>query len=75
MAASKGKEFLLQHCYKLLEHSDKWNMRDQEAPPTRGEFVELDDDEGDKLATKKNKRRLDGAKKENNKQKEASGGI
>jgi hypothetical protein len=39
MAISKGKMFTLQHCYKLLEHSNKWKIRDQEAPPVRGTLV------------------------------------
>jgi hypothetical protein len=67
MAASKGKPFLLQHCYKLLEHSDKWKLREQEAPPVRGTFVQLDDDEDDVLTAKKNKGRPDGNKKEKEK--------
>jgi hypothetical protein len=29
MAGSKGKMFTLQHCYKLLEHSEKWKIRDR----------------------------------------------
>jgi hypothetical protein len=39
MAGSKGKMFTLQHCYKLLEHIEKWKIRDREAPQTRGALV------------------------------------
>jgi hypothetical protein len=31
MAGSKGKMFTLQHYYKLLEHSEKLNIRDRES--------------------------------------------
>jgi hypothetical protein len=59
-----------QHCYKLLEHSEKWKIRDREAPPARGALVELDDDEEeDELEAKKNKKRPNGCKKEKDKQK------
>jgi hypothetical protein len=58
MAGSKGKMFTLQHCYKLLEHSEKWKIRDREAPPARGALVELDDEEeDDELNAIKNKKR------------------
>jgi hypothetical protein len=68
MAGSKGKMFALQHCYKLLEHSEKWKIRDREAPPVRGVLVDLDDEEEeDELDAKKNNKRPDGAKKEKDK--------
>jgi hypothetical protein len=68
MAKSKGKMFTLQHCYKLLEHSEKWKIRDREAPPIRGALVELDDEEEeDELSANKNKKRPDGVKKEKDK--------
>jgi hypothetical protein len=35
MAASKKKPFVLQHCWTLLEHSEKWKLSDNEAPPKR----------------------------------------
>jgi hypothetical protein len=58
IAGPTGKMFTLQHCYKLLEHSEKWKIRDREAPPARGELVELDDEEEDnKLNANKNKKR------------------
>jgi hypothetical protein len=63
MAASKGKPFLLQQCYKLLEFNEKWKLREQEASPLRGAFVQLDDDD-DVLTTKKKKGMSDGNKKE-----------
>jgi hypothetical protein len=68
MAGSKGKMLVLQHCYKLLEHSEKWKIRDREAPPARGALVELDDEEEeDELDAKKNKKRPNGVKKEKDK--------
>jgi hypothetical protein len=68
MAGSKGKMFVLQHCYKLLEHSKKWKIRDREAPLARGALVDLDDEEAeDELDAKKNKKRPNGVKKEKDK--------
>jgi hypothetical protein len=68
MAGSKGKIFMLQHCYKLLEHSEKWKIRDREASPARGTLIELDDEEKeDELDAKKNKKRPDGVKREKDK--------
>jgi hypothetical protein len=68
MAGSKSKMFTLQHCYKLLEHSEKWKIRDREAPPARGALVELDDeDEDDELNANKNKKGPDSVKKEKDK--------
>jgi hypothetical protein len=65
MARSKGKMFVLQHCYKLLEHSEKWKIRDREAPPARGALFDLDyEEEEDDLDAKKNKKRPNGVKKE-----------
>uniref|UniRef100_A0ACD5ULB1 Uncharacterized protein n=1 Tax=Avena sativa TaxID=4498 RepID=A0ACD5ULB1_AVESA len=48
MATSKGKPFVLQHCWKLLEHMEKWKLRDQETKPKKGALLHLDDsdDEG-----------------------------
>jgi hypothetical protein len=67
MAGSKGKMFTL-HCYKLLEHSEKWKIRDREAQPARGAIVELDDEEvDDELNASKNKKRPDGVKREKDK--------
>jgi hypothetical protein len=69
MAGSKGKMFVLQHCYKLLEHSEKWKIRDREAPLARGALVDLDDDEEeDELKAKKNKKGPDGWKNDKDKQ-------
>jgi hypothetical protein len=42
----KCKVFVLQHCRKLLEHSNKWTLRDQEAPlPRKGAPITLDHEE------------------------------
>jgi hypothetical protein len=68
MAGSKGKMFMLQHCYKLLEHSEEWKIRDREAPPARGALIELDDEEEkDEINAKKNKKRPNGVKKKKDK--------
>lgn len=61
MAASKRKSFVLHHCYKILEHSNKWRLRDQEAPPKKGAFTQMDDDESDKEGGR-NKGKPDGRK-------------
>uniref|UniRef100_A0ACD5WU55 Uncharacterized protein n=2 Tax=Avena sativa TaxID=4498 RepID=A0ACD5WU55_AVESA len=50
MAASKGKTFVLQHCWKLLEHSEKWNLRNKEVPPqnksiSNSPSIDLEDNE------------------------------
>jgi hypothetical protein len=36
ITASKGRSFTLQHCWKLVEHMEKWKLRDEEAPPKKG---------------------------------------
>jgi hypothetical protein len=41
MKASENMFFTLHHCWKIVEHSEKWKLRDQEAPNT------LDDDDSD----------------------------
>jgi hypothetical protein len=45
MADSKGRAFNLQHCWKILEHCEKWKNRDQELKPKREDMLELDDTE------------------------------
>ena len=62
MPASKGKPFALHHCWALLEHSEKWKLRDKEAPPAKGAMAQLDDDEDDVLTYKRNKGRPNGTK-------------
>jgi hypothetical protein len=47
MPASKANPFVLNHACKLFEHSEKSRLRDQEAPPKKGAFTILDDDESD----------------------------
>jgi hypothetical protein len=52
MTASKGKPFVFQHCWKLLEHSEKWNLRDKEAPPpnkgrSNSLSIDFEEDEDD----------------------------
>ena len=45
MPTYQGKPFLLQQCWKVLQHSEKWRLRDQEAPSKKSALVPLDDDE------------------------------
>jgi hypothetical protein len=48
----------------LLEHCEKWRLRDQESPPNKEALTILDDDESDtKAGRKRNKGKLDGRKK------------
>lgn len=77
MDASKGKPFGLQHCWKLLKDSEKWRLRDEEAPPSKkarssspsvddsGDDDDDDDDgEGRRSPTpKQSKGRADGRKR------------
>lgn len=50
------KETTFAHnCFELLEHSEKWKLREQEAPSVRGSFFQLDNNEHDELTTKNNK--------------------
>jgi hypothetical protein len=39
MAGSKGEAFNLQHCWKLLEHMEKWKLREEEAKPQKGDLL------------------------------------
>jgi hypothetical protein len=70
MVVSKGKAFVLQHCWKLVEYSDKWKLMDREAPLPRKETpISLDDNENkdDNEPTPKggrNKDRPNGSRKE-----------
>jgi hypothetical protein len=76
MPASKGRAFALHHCWKLLEFSEKWKLRDKEAPPAKGALSQLDDNEDDVLTHKKNSGRPDGnksAKEKLRRQAEAAG--
>jgi hypothetical protein len=43
MASSKGKAFNLQHCWKLLEHMEKWKLREEKEKPQKGALLKLDD--------------------------------
>jgi hypothetical protein len=45
MKTSENQFFTLHHCWKILEHNQKWKLRDQEAPPPRtGAPIPFDDD-------------------------------
>ena len=64
MAGSKGKSFPFMHCWALLQHLDKWKLRDQESAPKKSDMLKMDDsdEEGrnhDKPdGTKKGKERM-----------------
>ncbi|SPT20506.1 unnamed protein product [Triticum aestivum] len=64
MAGSKGKSFPFKHCWALLQHLDKWKLRDQESAPKKSDMLKMDDsdEEGrnhDKPdGTKKGKERM-----------------
>ena len=63
MEASKKKAFNLDHCWLLLQRSEKWKLREQEAPPKRGSLIQLDDEEDDELPPGgRNKNKPDGNK-------------
>jgi hypothetical protein len=48
MAASKGKSFFFKHCFDVLQHLPKWQLRDQETAPKKSAMVMMDDSEDDK---------------------------
>ena len=47
MEAFNGKSFTLEHCWKLLQNSEKWKLIDKESPPKRGSLTKMDDDDED----------------------------
>jgi hypothetical protein len=55
MAGAKGKPFIHQHCYKILEHCEKCKSRDQELKPKKGTLLELDDSEDENEGRDKDK--------------------
>ncbi|PNT75148.1 uncharacterized protein LOC112268620 [Brachypodium distachyon] len=75
MPGSKERPFTLQHCWKVLEFSEKWRLRDKEAAPKKGAFVQLDDDNDDDDDDEENdapkggrdRKKPDGRKKEKEK--------
>ena len=66
MSACKCWPFMLQHCWKILEFSEKWRLRDQEGPPKRGSLSKMEDDEDSDDAPKggRNKDNPDGRRME-----------
>ncbi|KAE8794402.1 Lactation elevated protein 1 [Hordeum vulgare] len=62
MKTSCDRSFNLEHCWKLLQHSQKWELIDKESPPKRGSLTETDDDDGPR-----NKNKSDGNKKDKDK--------
>ena len=55
MAGSKNKEFPFKHCFDLLQHLDKWKLRDQETAPKKSAMLEMDDEEEEKDERNKDK--------------------
>ena len=55
MPASKCRPFMLHHCWKILEFSEKWRLRDHEAPPKKGSLINMEDDVEDEGGRNKNK--------------------
>jgi hypothetical protein len=56
MLASKNKPFMLHYYWKVLEQSDKWKLRDEEAPPKKGACITLDDwEDSDDAKDRRNK--------------------
>ena len=45
MPASKNKPFTLDHCWKILQHSEKWKLSLQE--PTKRSEIHIEDDENE----------------------------
>ncbi|CAM0952131.1 unnamed protein product [Alopecurus aequalis] len=43
MAGSKGKSFPFKHCWALLQHLDKWKLRDLETAPKKSDMLKMDD--------------------------------
>jgi hypothetical protein len=52
----------------LLDHSEKWRLRDNEGPPKKGAFTQLDNDGSDNEGGRK-KGKPDGRKKAKDKEK------
>ncbi|KAE8805832.1 Lactation elevated protein 1 [Hordeum vulgare] len=42
MEASCGRSFNIKNCWKLLQHSQKWELIDKETPPKRASLTEMD---------------------------------
>ena len=61
MAGSKHKEFQFQHCFSLLQHLPKWQLRDQEPKCKKEAMLNMDDEEEDMNG--RNKGKPEGSKK------------
>lgn len=48
MAGSKGKSFTMRHCFDVLQHLPKWQLRDEEMVPKKAAMVALDGTEDEK---------------------------
>ena len=48
MAGNKGKSFTMRHCFDVLQHLPKWQLRDEETKPKKATMVQLDDTEDEK---------------------------
>nr|XP_051197049.1 uncharacterized protein LOC127310409 [Lolium perenne] len=48
MVSSNGKSFTMRHCFDVLQHLPKWQLRDEEVAPKKAAMVALDDTEDEK---------------------------
>ena len=71
MKASKGNTFALDHCWVLLEHCEKWRLKNKETPSRKEALIQMDDEEDDDGPRNKNK--PDGNKKAKDKIKREAG--
>ena len=55
MAGSKGKSFTMRHCFDVLQHLPKWQLRDQEVAPKKSTMIAMDDSEDDQIGRNNNK--------------------
>ncbi|KAE8767982.1 Lactation elevated protein 1 [Hordeum vulgare] len=63
MEAACERSFNLEHCWKLLQHIQKWELIGKESPPKRGSLTEMDDDDDENDDVTRNKNKPDGNKK------------
>ncbi|KAE8799019.1 Lactation elevated protein 1 [Hordeum vulgare] len=59
MEASCARSFNLEHFWKLLQHSQKWELIEKKSPSKRSSLIEMDDDDDGP----RNKNKPDGNKK------------
>ncbi|KAE8810513.1 hypothetical protein D1007_12726 [Hordeum vulgare] len=72
MEASCGSSFNLEHCWKLLQPNQKWELIKKESPSKRGSLTEMDDDDDEDDDGPRNEDKPDGNKKAKDKIKRES---